>query len=187
MSKTKSQTRARREPAYRVRRSPVHGKGMFATRMIRKGTCIIEYTGERISHEEADRRHAKKEPGDNHTFLFTIDATTVIDGNVGGNESRFINHSCDPNCEVIIDEGRLLIEAIRTIRPGEEIVYQYMINRAPDDPPDIDQIFACRCGAASCQGTMLEPRKNRRTTNKKSKTGKTSRKSTKEQPKRAAA
>ncbi len=159
MSKTKSQTSPRREPAYRVARSRVHGRGVFATRTIRKGTCIIEYVGERISHEEADRRHAKKAHGDNHTFLFTVDAKTVIDGGVGGNESRFINHSCDPNCEVIIDEGRLLIEATRTIREGEEIVYQYMISRGPDDPPDIEQIFACRCGSEECQGTMLEPRK----------------------------
>ena len=181
MSKTKTQTSLRREPAYRVGRSRVHGKGVFATRMIRKGTCIIEYVGERISHEEADRRHAKKAHGDNHTFLFTIDAKTVIDGGVGGNESRFINHSCDPNCEVIIDDGHLLIEATRTIRPGEEIVYQYMITRAPDDPPDIEQIFACRCGAASCTGSMLEPRK------KPKKATKPKKKATSRKPKRAAA
>lgn len=167
MSKTKSQPRSRREPAHRVGRSPVHGTGLFATRVIRRGTCIIEYAGERISHEEADRRHAEKARDDNHTFLFTVDSKTVIDGSVGGNDARFINHSCEPNCEVIIEDGRLLIEATRTIRPGEEIVYRYMINRAPDDPPDVDQIFACRCGAASCRGTMLEPRKKPKRRKKK--------------------
>lgn len=189
MSKTKSQTSPRREPAYRVARSRVHGRGVFATRTIRKGTCIIEYVGERISHEEADRRHAKKAHGDNHTFLFTVDAKTVIDGGVGGNESRFINHSCDPNCEVIIDEGRLLIEATRTIREGEEIVYQYMISRGPEDPPDIEQIFACRCGSEKCQGTMLEPRKKPKKKAKakaKTKVKTNTRKSTKTAKKKAA-
>ena len=185
MSKTKSQTSPRREPAYRVGRSRVHGKGVFATRMIRKGTCIIEYVGERISHEEADRRHGMKAPGDNHTFLFTVDSKTVIDGGVGGNASRFINHSCDPNCEVLIDEGRLLIEATRTIREGEEIVYQYMINRAPDDPPDIERIFACRCGSEKCEGSMLEPRKKPKKPKKSAKTAK--KKIASRKPKRAAA
>jgi uncharacterized protein len=167
MSKTKSQPRSRREPAYRSRRSPVHGTGLFATRAIRKGAFIIEYIGERISHKEADRRHAHKDADDNHTFLFTLDSKTVIDGGVGGNESRLINHSCEPNCEVIIEDGRLLVEATRTIRPGEEFVYDYMITRAPKDPPELEQIFACRCGAASCRGTMLEPRKKPKARKKK--------------------
>lgn len=155
---TDAQPRSRRAPAYRVRRSKVHGKGLFATRTIRRGACIIEYTGERISHEEADRRYSEKAPDDNHTFLFTLDKKTVIDGGVGGNASRFINHSCEPNCEAVIDDDRLFIEALRTIRQGEEVVYRYMINRAPDDPPDVDRVFACRCGAPTCQGTMLAPK-----------------------------
>ncbi|MBX3223377.1 MAG: SET domain-containing protein-lysine N-methyltransferase [Labilithrix sp.] len=167
MSKTKSQPRSRREPPYRLRRSPVHGTGMFATRVIRKGASIIEYIGERISHEEADRRHAKKAADDNHTFLFTIDSKTVVDGGVGGNSARFINHSCEPNCEVIIDDGRLLIEATQTIRPGDEIVYDYLITRASDDPPDVERIFACRCGAPTCRGTMLAPRKKPKARKKK--------------------
>ncbi len=167
MSKQKSQPRSRREPAYRLRRSPVHGTGMFATRAIRKGAPIIEYVGERISHEEADRRHATKDADDNHTFLFTVDSKTVIDGGVGGNAARFINHSCEPNCEVIIDDGRLFVEAARTIRSGEEIVYDYMITRADDDAPDLERIFGCRCGAATCRGTMLEPRKKPKARKKK--------------------
>ena len=140
---------------------------MFATRAIRKGAPIIEYVGERISHEEADRRHSTKAADDNHTFLFTVDSKTVIDGGVGGNAARFINHSCEPNCEVIIDDGRLFVEAARTIRSGEEIVYDYMITRAPDDAPDLEQIFGCRCGAATCRGTMLEPRKKPKASKKK--------------------
>ncbi|MBX3213462.1 MAG: SET domain-containing protein-lysine N-methyltransferase [Labilithrix sp.] len=159
---TKGPTRSRQPLAYRLRRSPVHGTGMFATRAIRKGASIIEYLGERITHDEADRRHAHKAEDDNHTFLFTVDSKTVIDGGAGGNAARFINHSCEPNCEVIIDDGRLFIEALRAIRPGEEIVYDYRITRDSGDPPDVERIFACRCGAPKCRGTMLAPRRKKR-------------------------
>jgi uncharacterized protein len=164
---TKSVPRSNPKPAYRLRRSPVHGTGMFATRAIRKGGAIIEYVGERISHAEADRRHADKAEDDNHTFLFTVDRKTVIDGGVQGNASRFINHSCEPNCEVILDDGRLFIEALRSIKPGEEILYDYNISRGPGDSPEVDRIFGCRCGAASCRGTMMAPRKKKKSAKKK--------------------
>lgn len=108
---------------------------------------------------EADRRHADKDEDDSHTFLFTIDAKTVIDAGVGGNAARFINHSCAPNCEVIIDDGRLFVESLRALRVGEELAYDYNISRGPDDPPDLEQVFKCRCGAPSCRGTMLSPLK----------------------------
>lgn len=144
-------------PAYRLRRSRVHGSGLFATREIPNGAQIIEYVGERISHAEADRRHADKAEDDGHTFLFTIDAKTVIDAGVGGNEARFINHSCDPNCEVILTDGRPLVEALRTLRAGEELSYDYNLTREPEDPPEIEVVFACRCGAPICRGSMLAP------------------------------
>ena len=131
--------------------------GVFATRDIAKGEQFIEYVGERISHEEADRRHADKAPDDNHTFLFTIDAETVIDAGVQGNDSRFINHSCDPNCEVIIADGRPVVEALRRIPRGEELAYDYNLTRAPEDSPEVELIFACRCGSPICRGTMLAP------------------------------
>ncbi|HVM68999.1 MAG TPA: SET domain-containing protein-lysine N-methyltransferase [Gaiellaceae bacterium] len=159
MPKTKNQPSSPPNAPFRLRRSRVHGKGLFATRAIKKGAPIIEYIGERISHAEADRRHSKKDEDDGHTFLFTVDAKTVIDAGVGGNVARYINHSCDGNCEVIIDEGRLFVESIRAIAPGEELAYDYNIGRSPDDPPNVDQIFACRCGAPNCRGTMMEPRK----------------------------
>ena len=93
---------------------------------------------------------------DNHTFLFVVDTNIVIDAGVGGNEARFINHSCDGNCETVIEKGRVYIEAMRTIQPGEELGYDYEIGRDPDDPPNVDEIFACRCGspnaAARCSG-----------------------------------
>jgi uncharacterized protein len=156
---TRSRAPGRREPPYRLRRSRIHGSGVFATRPIKKGARIIEYIGERISHAEADRRHALKDADDNHTFLFTIDKNIVIDAGVGGNVARFINHSCDPNCEVIIEDGRIFVESIGAILPGDELAYDYNIGRSPDDPPEMEQIFGCRCGAATCRGTMLAPKK----------------------------
>ena len=142
-----------------VRHSPIHGYGVFALRRIRKGTTILEYLGDRVSHAQADARYEDKDPKDNHTFLFTVDSRTVIDAGSNGNEARFINHGCDPNCESTTRAKRIFIEAIRTIQPGEELGYDYQIQRDDDDPPDVDQIFACRCGAQSCRGSMLEPRK----------------------------
>lgn len=144
-------------PPYRVRRSPIHGTGVFATRRIPRGRRVLEYVGERISHAEADRRYESKAHDDNHTFLFTVNNRTVIDGGTYGNEARWINHSCNPNCESVIDDNRVFIEAVRTIQPGDELSYDYMIERDPSDPPDIDVIFACRCGAPTCRGTMLLP------------------------------
>jgi uncharacterized protein len=141
----------------RVRRSRLHGLGVFAVRRIRKGTRIIEYLGDRISHREADLRYEHKDASDNHTFLFIVDRGVVIDGGANGNDARFINHSCDPNCESVIDGRRVFIEAVRTIHPGEELSYDYQIGRDRNDPPNIDDIFACRCGAERCRGSMLWP------------------------------
>jgi len=168
----RSQQRAARRPKsvpaiaarpgmMRVRRSRVHGRGVFALRRIRKGTRIIEYLGDRVSHRQADRRYEHKDINDNHTFLFIVDRSVVIDGGANGNDARFINHSCDPNCESVIEDRRVFIEAIRTIRPGEELTYDYQIGRDRTDPPNVDEIYACRCGAASCRGTMLWPPRRR--------------------------
>jgi len=130
-------------------------------RRIRKGTRIIEYLGDRVSHREADRRYEHKDVSDNHTFLFIVDRGIVIDGGANGNDARFINHSCDPNCESVIDARRVFIEAVRTIRPGEELTYDYQIGRDRTDPPNVDEIFACRCGARGCRGSMLWPPKRK--------------------------
>jgi uncharacterized protein len=140
---------------FEVRRSPVHGMGAFALRRIRKGTRIIEYLGERVSHEEADGRYESKAANDAHTFLFIVDSKTVIDAGTEGNEARFLNHSCNPNCESVIERRRVFIDAIRTIEAGEELTYDYQIQREPDDPPGIDEVFVCRCGFSGCRGTML--------------------------------
>lgn len=145
------------EPLFEVRHSPVHGRGAFALRRIRKGTRIVEYLGERVSHREADRRYESKDASDAHTFLFIVDSRTVIDAGVDGNEARFLNHSCSPNCESVIEKRRVFIEAIRDIEPGEEMTYDYQIQREDDDPPGIEEVFACHCGFPQCRGTMLWP------------------------------
>jgi SET domain-containing protein len=145
-----------------VRCSPIHGTGVFAVRRIAPGTRVIEYSGERVSHAEADRRYEGRDIDDNHTFLFIVDSRVVIDAGVGGNAARFINHSCEPNCESVIESRRVFIEALKTIEPGEELTYDYLIQREDDDPPNVEQIFACRCGARSCRGTMLAPPKRPR-------------------------
>jgi uncharacterized protein len=152
----------RRTPLFEVRHSPIHGYGVFAARRIRKGTTIIEYLGDRVSHAIADERYEDKDPNDNHTFLFTVDAKTVIDGGVDGNEARYINHGCDPNCESTTLNKRIFIEAIRTIQPGEELSYDYQIQRDSDDAANVDEVFACRCGAEDCRGSMLEAAKKPR-------------------------
>ena len=154
----KKAARRARTALIEVRYSPIHGYGVFARRRIRKGTTILEYLGDRLTHGQADARYEKKDTRDNHTFLFTVNAKTVIDAGVNGNEARYVNHGCDPNCESVNRGKRIFIEALRTIRPGEELAYDYQIQRDADDPVDIDEIFACRCGALGCRGSMLEER-----------------------------
>jgi uncharacterized protein len=148
-------------PRIKVRRSKVHGRGVFALEPIAKGTRIVEYVGERVTHKEADRRYDDKDPNDNHTFLFIVDKHTVIDAAVGGNAARFINHQCKGNCESIIEHRRVFIDAARDIQAGEELGYDYEIGREKDDPPNVDEIYACRCGSPHCRGTMLWPPKKK--------------------------
>jgi hypothetical protein len=150
-------SRFRGLPPYRVLRSAIHGSGVFATRPISAGTRLLEYRGERISHAEADRRHAAKDVADHHTFLFSVDARTMIDGGVGGNAARFINHGCEPNCEARIERGRVFIEACAVIRAGEELLYDYRLERDADDSSEADRIYGCRCGEWRCRGSLLLP------------------------------
>lgn len=145
---------------FELRTSHIAGVGAFATRPIRKGTRIIEYTGERISNAEADRRYDEDKMSSHHTFLFTLNRQTVVDAAVGGNEARFINHSCAPNCEAVIEDGRrIYIEALEDIAAGEELVYDYQYERMDDHTPDDERFYACRCGAPGCRGTILAPTK----------------------------
>src|SRR5690348_4690953 len=155
-------------PLVEVRNSPVHGRGVFAVQPIKKGTRILEYLGDRVSHEAADKRYEDHDENDNHTFLFIVDKKTVIDAGVGGNDARFINHQCEGNCESVIENRRVFIDAVRDIEPGQELGYDYEIGREKDDPPNVDEIYACRCGSPQCRGTMLwPPKKETRSSTKK--------------------
>src|SRR6202165_5482433 len=122
-----SVSRNGREPLYVVRSSHIHGRGVFALRYIRKGTRILEYTGERIDNDEADRLYDERKRKPPPPFLFTLDKSTVLDGaaNTGGGDASFINHSCDPNCEAVITGKKIFIHALRGIEPGEELAYDY--------------------------------------------------------------
>ena len=140
---------------YVVRRSTIHGRGVFAARAIPKGTRIIEYTGRRISNAAANRRYPDREATPTHTFLFELDDDMVIDAGQGGNAARWINHSCDPNCEAVDEEGRVFIESIRAIAAGEELGYDYRINLDERHSPGEKRRWPCFCGAARCRRTLL--------------------------------
>jgi uncharacterized protein len=156
------------KPPFEIRRSAIQGRGAFATRRIGKGERIIEYTGERISNAEADKRYDDERMRRHHTYLFTVSQRTVVDGGVGGNASRFINHSCEPNCETIIEDGRIWVETLRAIRPGEELTYDYRYERTGEDDEADERKYVCRCGARRCRGTILLPRPRRRARRKRS-------------------
>jgi SET domain-containing protein len=143
------------EPCYAVHKSAIHGRGVFATRTIRKGTRIIEYRGKRIPYTLACELYPDEDDQPTHTFLFEIDDKTVIDAAQGGNAARWINHSCNPNCEAVDDEGRIYIEAIRTIHPGEELGYDYAITLEERLTPTEKKRWPCYCGARNCRGTLL--------------------------------
>ena len=148
---------------FELRESPIAGVGAFATQRIKKGTRIIEYTGERISNAEADRRYDEDKMKSHHTFLFTLTSRTVVDAAVGGNESRFINHSCAPNCEAVIEDGkRIYIEALADIPVGAELVYDYQYERMDDHTVTDERFYACSCGAPECRGTILAPKKRKK-------------------------
>lgn len=124
--------------------SPIHGMGGFAKCDIPAGTRIIEYVGERI-----DKAEAQKRCEDDNRYIFYIDETWDIDGKVPWNPARLLNHSCVPNCETELDEGRVWILALRDIRAGEELSYNYCYDLADyQDHP-------CRCGAEECVGFIV--------------------------------
>ncbi|HEX2778097.1 MAG TPA: SET domain-containing protein-lysine N-methyltransferase [Gemmatimonadaceae bacterium] len=144
---------------FELRKSDIQGRGAFATRLIRRGQRVAEYTGEHIDNDEADRRYDDEKMKRHHTFLFIVNDDEVIDAAVGGNDSRFINHSCDPNCEAVVEGKRIFIYALRTIRPGEELAYDYQYERTGDHTEEDEAFYKCRCGAPNCRGSILAPKK----------------------------
>jgi len=140
---------------FEIRASSIQGQGAFAIQQISEGTRIIEYTGERISHEEADNRYEDEQSAHAHVLLFTVNKEIVIDGGVGGNEAKYFNHSCEPNCETVIEDDRVFIEALRAVHVGEELTFDYQLVRPDEYDPEWDRLYACYCGARNCRGTML--------------------------------
>jgi uncharacterized protein len=143
---------------FEIRSSPIHGRGAFALRHIPAGTRLIEYAGQQISQAEADERYPEG-ASPHHTFLFAIDdddgREIVIDAGVGGNEARFINHSCAPNCDAIVEHGRIWIDTIRDVEPGEELAYDYAFILEERHTPAAKRRYPCSCGASICRGTIL--------------------------------
>ena len=143
---------SRGELPIKVRQSRVHGRGVFATKAIRKNARIIEYTGKRVAWESVPN-----DSDDAHTFLFGLeDGAMVIDPRHGGNDARWINHSCAPNCEAIEEDGRVFIYALRNIRPDEELFYDYRLEVDEPVTAAVAEESRCHCGTPRCRGTMLE-------------------------------
>lgn len=141
--------------AIEVLSSGVHGRGVFATRHMAAGVRVIEYVGERISMAQAIARHPHDAAQPDHTFYFHLADGQVIDALYGGNDSKWINHSCRPNCVPDEDRGRIYILTRRAVFKGEELTFDYGLF---SDEPMTDALkarYACRCGAPKCRGTML--------------------------------
>ena len=145
-----------------VRRSGIQGKGGFATRAIRKGERLIEYVGERIPWKVADKRYDDDSMKRHHTFLFAVNSRTVIDAAVNGNDARFINHCCDPNCEAVDVTGRIFIDATRDIAKGAELAYDYAYDRDDIGADEDEALYVCHCGSPKCRGTILAPPKKKK-------------------------
>ncbi|HEX3867417.1 MAG TPA: SET domain-containing protein-lysine N-methyltransferase [Gemmatimonadaceae bacterium] len=142
-----------------LRRSGIHGLGGFARKKIPKGTRIIEYQGEKIANAEADRRYEDERMKEHHTFLFILNSRQCVDAAFDGNEARFINHSCDPNCEVEISRGRIWIQAAKSIAAGTELVYDYDYDDDPEYTEENLRFYGCICGSPNCRGTIVNTKR----------------------------
>ncbi len=146
-----------RPPWHAVRVSSLHGTGVFAARDIPAGTRILDYAGRRLTTEQADARWPVNPDDPYHTFYFALSGGGVIDGGRRGNDARWINHGCAPNCEARENDAgtRVAIYALRDIPAGEELLYDYGL--VIDEPltRTLKRHYRCRCGAPGCRGTML--------------------------------
>ena len=158
------------------RLSKIHGNGVFAAANIPKETRLIQYRGTMLTHAQANRRYGN-DVDSGHTFLFTLNEKYLLDANDHGNIARWINHSCDPNCQawVIEDESKdlkldkIVIESKRAIKKGEELTYDYGIVLDEPYTARIKEIWACRCGSSKCTGTILKPKPRTKKAGKKAK------------------
>lgn len=143
----------------RVGKSRIEGTGVFAKRKIPRGTRIIEYTGERVPIGAVFHEVTEGQPS--RIYAFALDETTAIDGARGGNEARFFNHCCAPNCEAYIFDDHAYLYAMRDIRRGEELTFDYQLGRVDRARPTrYDKVeYSCRCGAPNCRGTLIAGRR----------------------------
>lgn len=158
--KQNGKSSARRSKLYEIRKSTIQGRGVFAGQRLRPGQKIIEYTGDIIPNDEADRRYDEENMARHHTFLFTLDDERCVDGDVKTNDARLINHSCDPNCEAIIEGEHIWIYALNNIQPGVELAYDYGYERTGGK--EMEKFYVCHCGAAKCRGSIMKPAKKRK-------------------------
>jgi SET domain-containing protein len=152
-----------------VRPSAIHGTGVFAKRPIPRGTRIIEYKGRRLAKtqllQEAQRGERML------TYVLNLDAERAVDGAEGGNDARFVNHSCEPNCEIYVFDEIPYVYAMQDIPAGAELTFDYNLQSASTQRISIAlsrQLFPCRCGAAACRGTMVAPSPKRAASGRKS-------------------
>src|SRR5512133_2759280 len=143
-------SKAQRAVQIEVRESGVHGQGVYAAQFIPEGTRVVEYTGERVSWETAP------DDDDPHTFNFGLENGDVINPEIGGNDARWINHSCDPNCEPVEEDDRIFIYALRDIQPGEELFYDYSLEIDEPITEESKKKYTCHCRSSKCRGTMLD-------------------------------
>jgi len=143
----------------KVKRSSIHGNGVFAIVDIPKNKKIIEYTGERISWDVAVDRHPHDPKQPNHTFYFGLDDGGVIDAKFGGNASMWVNHSCSPNCKAIEEDvekkSKVFLYSKKKIKAGEELFYDYGLEVEGKRTKKLKKDYECRCGNKKCRGTML--------------------------------
>ena len=163
-----------RNLAFVIRSSKIQGKGAFATRRIKKGDRIIEYLGECIDADESDIRYPDGEMGRHHTFLFSIgDGSRVLDAGPLEWPAKYVNHSCDPNCEALEEEdGRVFVHALKTIEKNQELLYDYAYERTPEHNEEDEVLYKCLCGSPKCRGSILAPPKPTKVKQAKKKQGK---------------
>jgi len=147
---------------YELLKSKIQGYGAFAIKNIRKGTKIVEYLGEIITEEEADIRYEDVNSKRHHTFLFAVNETKCIDGAYNGNSAVFINHSCNPNCEPVTIGDRIFIYALRNIKIGEELLYDYGYEKFSYHTKEDELLYKCLCGSENCRGTILKDYKKKK-------------------------
>ena len=155
----KNKSRNTKPRRFVARKSGIHGRGVFALTDIPKEARLMEFLGERISNEEADRRYGDLHATTAHTMLLAATDEVVIDTTHMGGSARWVNHSCVPNCEAIEDDGRVYIESRRAIRAGEELLFDYDLIVDGRHTEKVKREHACYCGAKRCRGTMIGVRR----------------------------